>query len=652
MADVDVVLLAGSIGPDPVWVEGMFRPLLPLPGTTVFEALLDKLRSAFAGSCTICANGDTAVLRNQLARYPELLGDVHFFQDRIPHGTAGCIKACESRMRGDVIFVASSSVWLEDDPSWMVDQHLAQGNSLTVFCRPASGSRAVAGRLDGLLKPIGLYCCDPAVMNLIPERGYRDLKEQLVPALRRAGHRVGSVVLHGHTREISDWNGYLHAVTRALARSQAARYRQLTPDIWCGEDVKIAEGARVIGPALLGNGCAVSEGALVIGPAILGDGSVVGKHARAIRVIAPEGVRIPDSEMIADRIVRLDTAARAPQDRPSAPGGTEDRPAVERIGPRFGSRSPASNPPAPLPTSPKRAALGLFAATGVVAATFVWAFWHSLVNLWYVWQTRGDYSAGQLVPLVSLYMIVTRRRLLGDMKLTFAPVGLAVFGTGVILNLLGRWHLFTSLENLSLVVCINGLAMSLIGWQSYKRFAYPLLFLLLMVPLPNRVHDALMLPLQGLGAMLSAGILEIIGVPVHRLGHVLDVGDHRVSVAEACSGLRMALAFIIIAGLVAFNVRRPTWQKVTLVVSSLPIAFFCNVGRIVVTACLYGTEHQWLVYGTTHELLGLVMVPCAFLLIQLELRLFSKSADGEYLAVVDGPSLRGFTRISPPGAFG
>jgi len=643
---VDVVLLAGSVGPDPAWAQGTPRPLLPLPGTTVVGALLSNLRAAFAGSCIVCANGDTGLLKSRLAEDPALPSDVQFLQDRIPLGTAGCIKACEPWLHGDVIFVASSSVWLEDDPSWMVEQHLAQGNALTVFCRLASAGRQVPGHPDGLLKPIGLYCCDPVVMEAIPARGYRDLKEQLVPALQRAGHRVGSVVLRGHTREIADWEGYLHSISRKLANSRLAGYRQLTPDIWCGNDVTIADDARIVGPALLGHGSTVSEGALVVGPALLGDGSVVGKRSRALRVIAPEGTRISAYELIADRLCRPETATPTMTTAGAVPDEIPDLPGLASATPS----APRTRVPTPRVPSVRGATVGAFAATGTIAASFVWAFWHSFADLWSIWQTRADYGAGQLVPLAALYMIGARARPAGIPALRFAPRGLAVFGVGLAANLLGSYYLYASLENLSLVICANGLALTLLGWQGYKRIAFPLLFLLLMIPLPGRLHDAVMIPLQGLGAMLSAGILEIVGMPVFRYGHVLDIGGHQVAVAEACNGLRMALAFLIVASVVAFIVRRPTWQKVTLILSSIPIAIACNVVRIVVTASLYGTDYEWMAEGHTHEIAGLLMMPAAICLILLELRLLSKVTLSSHQHDDSLTDMRGFGGSVSPGA--
>ena len=61
----------------------------------------------------------------------------------------------------------------------------------------------------------------------------------------------------------------------------------------------------------------------------------------------------------------------------------------------------------------------------------------------------------------------------------------------------------------------------------------------------------------------------------------------RVAVAEACSGLRMLTAFVVVAAALAYVVNRPRWQKAALVVSSVPVAILCNLARLVATAILF-----------------------------------------------------------------
>ena len=99
--------------------------------------------------------------------------------------------------------------------------------------------------------------------------------------------------------------------------------------------------------------------------------------------------------------------------------------------------------------------------------------------------------------------------------------------------------------------------------------------------------------------------------------------SNQTAVAEACNGLRMAIAFLIVTVVVAYLINRPTWQKVVVVISSVPIALACNVARIVAMAYSYGAGYEWLVDGPLHDGTGLLMMPLALSFVFLELVLLS-----------------------------
>ena len=610
---MDWVILAGNVGHQTCWVGGLPRPLLPLPEGTLIDALLGRFRDSSDGSCTICTIGHSDLFARHLNGQNAPDAALGFFEDNVPRGTAGCLKACESRFYGQTILVTGAAVWLEDNPSWMLEQHRSQGNALTVFCHDDPAMANGDGRR--LARPAGVYCCESEVLRLIRPTGYQDLKEQLIPELKREGLRVGAAKFRGATLEVLDWESYLRVLGHVLTARQfdTRGFRQLAPDIWCGEGTEIAPRARIVGPALLGRNCRIEDDAVVIGPAMLGDECSVGNGTWLVRVIVPARAGCPAGASLRDRVLSRPAPAR-PMARRMSHGG----PRPVRSVPSTQSDAEASR------AVGLRPALARALVPGAVLATvFVWAFWHTLVDLWQTWRSNADYSAGQLVPLAAAYMLVTRRKLLKNSKLCPAPAGFMVFAAGLSVHLLGGYYLYGSLENIGMLICANGLVISLIGWSAYRRIWYPLLFMFLMLPLPNRIHAAVTLPLQGMGAQTSATVLEIVGVPAVRYGNVLEVGEHQIAVAEACSGLRMALAFLIVTGVFAYVIRRPRWQKLVVLLSSIPIAVVCNVLRIVVAAYLYDLGYGWLGQGVFHDAAGMLMVPTALGLVCLELWVLS-----------------------------
>lgn len=610
---VDVVLLAGTLGSEVSWTCGWSRHALPLPGTTIIESLITRLSQAFDGSITICANGHTEML-DRLVTHPDEIGQsIRFIQDTVPRGTAGCLKLCESNIQGHTIFLATGAIYLEDNPSRMVEQHRQSGNALTVFCKKEVNQH-VRSDQQNTLHPTGLYCCDPIVFKYIRSIGFQDLKEQLIPTLRRAGLRVGVVMLEQPAYEITEWESYLHVVSRSITHfgMNAADYRQLAPDIWCGKDVEIASNARIVGPVVLGKGCRLDEHSMVVGPAILGDGCHVCESAWAIRVVIPDHIQISAGVSVIDQFV-----APATTSLPVIDSLRNEVVSDSIVMDESDSDSSDNFQPASVGAGKS------LAMVTALAALFIWAFRDTWGNLWNVWQNRPDYSAGQLVPMASLFMIYSQRKYLRNIRLMLRPTGFLVFALGVIIHILGSLYYYSSLENFGLVVSVNGMAMSLVGMKIYRNICYPLLFLFLMLPFPWLIHDAVMLPLQGMAAASSETILEILGIPVARFGHVLQVAGHKVSIAEACSGLRLALAFLIVTGVTVYFSRRPNWQKVFVFLSSIPIALACNILRIVGSASLYHFGYDRLADGAFHDAAGLMMMPVALGFIAFEFWLLS-----------------------------
>ena len=163
------------------------------------------------------------------------------------------------------------------------------------------------------------------------------------------------------------------------------------------------------------------------------------------------------------------------------------------------------------------------------------------------------------------------------------------------------------------------------GWRVFRRVFWILLFLFLMVPLPARVHNLISLPLQSIATTGSVVLLEACGTSVSQQGNIVTLnGDTALAVAEACSGLRMLIAFVIAAALIAYLVKRPRWQKAVLLASSIPVAVICNVIRIFATALLMLYVDSKVGQKFFHDIGGFVMIAIAVSLLFGEIRLMDR----------------------------
>ena len=177
----------------------------------------------------------------------------------------------------------------------------------------------------------------------------------------------------------------------------------------------------------------------------------------------------------------------------------------------------------------------------------------------------------------------------------------------------------SSPERYALVLTIAGLVLMVAGRHVVRRVAWILLFLFLMVPLPGRV------PLQSVATTGAVFFLEASGVSVGQEGNVVVLnGETPLAVAEACSGLRMLMAFIIVAAFIAYMVRRPRWQKAVLLGSSIPVAVVCNILRISATAMLMLYVSADVAQKFFHDFAGYVMMPAAVMLLFAEIGLMDR----------------------------
>ena len=116
----------------------------------------------------------------------------------------------------------------------------------------------------------------------------------------------------------------------------------------------------------------------------------------------------------------------------------------------------------------------------------------------------------------------------------------------------------------------------------------------------------------------------MIGYEVVQDGNIIKIGETSVAVAEACNGLRMITAFFVISGLVALLANRTWWEKMLVLISSLPIALLCNTLRLTVTAISFTMLKGERVERLFHDFGGYAMMPLALGMVVGELWLLAQ----------------------------
>src|SRR5215467_10863397 len=255
----------------------------------------------------------------------------------------------------------------------------------------------------------------------------------------------------------------------------------------------------------------------------------------------------------------------------------------------------------------------------LVAALSVWPFWDSLHQLYLWWRNSPDDNFSVLVPLVAAFLVWQQKDRLERVPFTGSWWGLAVIVLGGGLLALGQLGAILTLVQYAYVVTFYGIVLSLLGWQAVRIILVPLLVLLFTIPLPQFVMANLSTSLQLLSSKYGVMLMRPLGISVLLEGNVIDLGNYKLEVAEACSGLRYLFPLMTIGFLIAYFYKGATWKRIVLFFSSIPITVVMNSLRIAiigVTVDRWGTE---MAEGFLHEFQGwmIFMLSTALLLLEM-----------------------------------
>lgn len=230
------------------------------------------------------------------------------------------------------------------------------------------------------------------------------------------------------------------------------------------------------------------------------------------------------------------------------------------------------------------------------------------------WQEDPNYSHGFLVPLFSGFLVWQRRRELATLTPHGSWAGLLVLLSGLGALLLGDIASEYFLKRASLIIVLAGLVLWHCGQATLRVVAFPLAFLLFMVPLPGILFSPVTLRLQNLAAQNAAWGLDLLGVPVLLDGNVIHLSQISLGVTEACSGIRSLISLAAVAVAWAYLSIPGIWGMVVLVAATVPITVMTNAGRVVATGLIgrwFGAEYaDGIFHGVTGWVLFVVGFAC------------------------------------------
>jgi exosortase len=282
-----------------------------------------------------------------------------------------------------------------------------------------------------------------------------------------------------------------------------------------------------------------------------------------------------------------------------------------------GSTQAGSYPSEPTPTPQIHGDSGFKSASkrpiydwlpyAIIAALLVTIYYHIAAKLVYDWYTIPDYSHGFLVPLFAGYLIWDKKAAISAVPVQPTWRGFSLIVAGIILLILGVYGVELFTTRMSFILLMAGLIWTFFGSKMLRELRFPLLVLIIAIPIPAIIFNHITFPLQLMASRIASDILPMLGVPVLQEGNVIQLPVMKLEVAEACSGIRSLMSLLALAIFYGYFLERKTSRRTILALAAIPIAVAANVVRIVGTGLCVQYWNPDKAVGFFHEFSGWVM---------------------------------------------
>lgn len=289
----------------------------------------------------------------------------------------------------------------------------------------------------------------------------------------------------------------------------------------------------------------------------------------------------------------------------------------------------------------------------VILCLVLLAFAHRFMrhDLFIAWQS-GEYSHGMIIPFIAL--------LIGWHRLTETIPEVCPSWWGIVFLLIigllltiGTLANFPTISQYGFILSLAGIAAAYIGIRATKILAPAFIYLLFAIPLPHLVYANLSGQLQLISSNIGVFILQALGISVFQEGNIIDLGEYKLQVVEACSGLRYLFPLMSFGYLVAYLLDDKIWKRAVIFLSTIPIAIGMNSLRIALVGIAVNLWGPAMAEGFLHDFEGWVIFLLCVALLVLELLILRRIGNkghfrSEIFSIPRGRIISGNMHFAPP----
>jgi len=201
-----------------------------------------------------------------------------------------------------------------------------------------------------------------------------------------------------------------------------------------------------------------------------------------------------------------------------------------------------------------------------------------------------------IVPFITVYLLYIERGRYPAMYRSSIAGTVAMGGIGVAaLAAEIAWRGSLSINDglalmaLSFVSFVAAGGFLFLGSRWMAAAAFPVAFLVFMVPLPAAAVNWLEIASARVSASTAHWLFQVAGVPVSEDGVVLTIPGMTLEVAKECSGIHSSWVLFICSLLTSHLFLRTRWRRIVLVAFVIPLGILRNGFRILVIGllCVY-----------------------------------------------------------------
>ena len=269
----------------------------------------------------------------------------------------------------------------------------------------------------------------------------------------------------------------------------------------------------------------------------------------------------------------------------------------------------------------------VFIAGGVILCLMGFLFWDFFWRqIRFAYSNQADWGHTLVIPFIAGYLVYLNRKKLLSKPFQTTWIGLLPIVAGIL------WYIacnvgIPTLRNHNLMgagvgLTLFGIVLLFLGFRATALLLFPLGYVFVFgQTVSQRFMNIITYPLQDLTALASYLIMDLV-LDVDRRGNTLNIIHQGktipLNIAEACSGMRMLMAFLALSVFMAYTGLSRWWQRVLLVLGAIPTAIVVNIFRVITLGVL-SVFDVGLAAGDFHKFIGLVwLVPAFFLFLGLK----------------------------------